>query len=608
MGQQTAAGWRAALAVASAGYVPGPLTPPAPGDPAAVGPYRVQAVLGQGGMGRVFLAALDSPDGVVAPIAVKVLSRTGDATARTRFRRELTAARRVRGEGTARVLDGDPYADPPWLATEYISGPTLDQLVAASGPLGARAGAALAVGVAGALATIHAAAIVHRDLKPANIILGPDGPRVVDFGIARTEDATTLSVTGWAMGTPGYMAPEQIAEPREAGAAADVFALGAVLVFATTGASPYAGGDPSTVVYRIVHGSPRMDGVPGPLRELVAACLAHDPAARPQVGAIAAAGLRLVDELAGELGPAQVAAAESETTAVPIRAAIARGTTGNRDEGDIPHAALPGIPDIPGAADPTARTTAPEPPGPPPQAVGVRRERLVSRRRRVQALLAVLMLAAIGVGGWFAASALGRPGGSAAAMHTGNAHPSVADPSSARASAARSTKKATTRPSAAFPGGTALAGPGCASSPWTVFFITSGGTLETGVGGGYPGCGGSADAFRKSGDTATASADAAHAQWRFDFKRAVVCTLQVYLANTDPSSGSAVYQVVADGAVRSFTLSQADGKGGFVGAPDLTDLTAPDGVVRLTLTDTSPYAGDQGHVTASAVTASCRLG
>ena len=607
MGQETVAGWRAVLAGASAGYVPGPLTPPAPGDPSEVGPYRVQAVLGQGGMGRVFLAARDSPDGAVVPIAVKVLSRTSDATARTRFRRELTAARRVRGEGTARVLDGDADADPPWLATEYISGPTLDQLVAASGPLGGRAGAALAVGVAGALATIHASGIVHRDLKPANIILGPDGPRVVDFGIARTEDATTLSITGWAMGTPGYMAPEQIAEPREAGPAADVFALGAVLVFATTGASPYAGGDPSTVVYRIVHGSPRMDGVPGPLRELVAASLARDPAARPRLEAIAAAGLRLVDELGREPDPAEgaadAAAAAAETTAVPIRAAISRRTTGNQGESGKARAAVPGIalPDVPGAADPTARTAKPAVPGP-PRAAGLARGARPLRRRGVLGLLVVLVLAAVGVGGWFAASALGRPTGSATAGHTGGA-----GPSSAHASAG-GTKKAATRGAAAFSGGTTLAGPGCASSPWSVFFITSGGSLETGVGGGYAGCGGSADAFRKSGETGTPSANAAHAEWRFDFKRAVVCTLQIYVADTDPSSGSAVYQVVADGAVRSFTLSQADHKGAFVGAPDLTGLAAPDGVVRLTLTDAGPYAGDQGHVTASAVTAACRLG
>ena len=276
LGQETAAGWRAALAAVSAGHAASSVRAPRPSDPIRVGPYRIEAVLGQGGMGRVFLAR-DSRTANAVPVALKVLSQTGDATARARFRRELAAARRVEGDGTARVLDGDPNADPPWLATEYIDGPTLDHLVAARGPLPVRAAAGLAVGVAGALSTIHAVGVVHRDLKPANIILAPDGPRVVDFGIARTADATTLSVTGWTLGTPGYMAPEQIADPRGVGPAVDVFALGAVLVFATTGLSPYAGGDSAAVIYRIVHGEPNLDGVPGELHELVTACLAKNP-------------------------------------------------------------------------------------------------------------------------------------------------------------------------------------------------------------------------------------------------------------------------------------------------------------------------------------------
>jgi hypothetical protein len=568
-----------------------------------VGPYRVEAVLGQGGMGRVFLAR-DPRTAGTAPVAVKVLSRTGDATARKRFRRELTAARRVRGEGTARVLDGDPYADPPWLATEYISGPTLDQLVAASGPLGARAGAALAVGVAEALATIHAAGIVHRDLKPANIILGPDGPRVVDFGIARTDDSTTLSVTGWAMGTPGYMAPEQIAEPREAGPAVDVFALGAVLVFATTGASPYAGGDPSTVVYRIVHGTPHTDGVPERLRGLVSACLARDPAARPRIEAVAAAGLRLVDALAREPEPEPPAPSAAETTAVPLPV-VSRRTTADQGSGGSCGGDGPvrtdarGSADVPGAGDPTARTPVARIPGR-QRTADVARAAGPFRRRGGWGLPAVLVLvlAAVGTGAWFAASALDRPAGSATASRTGK---------TGATTAGRGTKAAT-RGATAFSGGTVLAGPGCAGSPWTVFFITPGGSLETGVGGGYAGCGGSADAFRKSGNTATPGADAPHAQWRFDFKRAVVCTLQIYIADTDPSSGSAVYEVAANGGVRTFTLSQADDKGRFVGAPALTGLAVSDGVIRLTLTDAGPFAGDQGHATASAVSADCRLG
>ena len=538
VGQDSAAGWRAALAAASVGYTAAPLRPPEPNDPAGIGPYRVEAVLGQGGMGRVYLAR-DRRDAAAGPVALKVLSRTGDATAWTRFRRELTAARRVRGGGTARVLDGDPEADPPWLATEYITGPTLDQLVAARGPLGAQPAAALAVGVAGALAAIHAAGIVHRDLKPANIILAADGPRVVDFGIARTLDATTLSVTGWAMGTPGYMAPEQIADPRGIGEAVDVFALGAVLVFATTGLSPYAGGDPATVVYRIVHGAPHIDGVPGQLSGLVAACLARDPAARPRVEAIAAAGLRLVDELGRE--------AAASGAIAPV-----------------------------GTAEPTVRNAMP------PAAAAARRR----SRHGVLGLLVALVLAAVGFGCWFAVDALGRPSASAGA--------SGAKPPSAQESSP-----------ASFAGGTAAIGPGCAASPWAVFFVTPGGSLETGVGGGYAGCGGGADAFRKSGNT---TAGAAYARWTFTFERAVTCTLQVYVADTDPSSGTAVYEITADGATRRFTLVQAADKGRFAGADALTGVAAPDGVIRLVLTDAGANAGDRNHVTASAVRATCRTG
>lgn len=563
------------LAVAGAGCSAGPLGPPGHDDPPEVGPYRIEAVLGQGGMGRVFLAR-DRRDAASPPVALKVLSRTGDATARTRFRRELTAARRVRGAGTARVVDGDPYADPPWLATEYIPGPTLDQLVAARGPLSAQAGAAIAVGVAEALATIHAAGIVHRDLKPANIILGPDGPRVVDFGIARIEDTTTLSVAGWTMGTPGYMAPEQIADPRAAGPPVDVFALGAVLVFATTGASPYEGGDPSAVVYRIVHGMPRTDGVPDRLRALVAACLERDQAARPGLAEIVAAGLRLVEESASERR-------SEEAATVPVNATIFSDITKNH-----------GI----GGESPAVAATRP-----PPEAVEAA-GRAPSPRRRIRrgtrAALVSLVLAAVGAGAWFTVGALGRDTTAA------NAVPPSGASSSGRglsASTSASVKNATKSAASAFSGGTVVTGPGCAGSPWAVFSITSGGSVETGVGGGYPGCGGTADAFRKSGETDRAGSG--HADWDFDFRSAVVCTLEIYMADTDPTSGSAVYRVASDSSTRDFTINQAENKGRFVGSADLTDVAASDGVIRLTLTDISPAAGDRNHVTASAVSAQC---
>jgi hypothetical protein len=573
VGQETAAGWRAALAVASAGYAAAPMRSPGPSDPERVGPYRVEAVLGQGGMGRVFLASDERPE-AYGPVALKVLTRTGDATAWIRFRRELAAARRVTGGGTARVLDGDPDADPPWLATEYINGPTLDQLVAARGPLGAQAAAALAVGVAGALAEIHAAGVVHRDLKPANIILAPDGPRVVDFGIARTTDATTLSVTGWTMGTPGYMAPEQIADPRGIGAAVDVFALGAVLVFATTGLSPYAGGDPASVIYRIVHGEPQIDGVPGELRALVAGCLARDPSARPRVQAVAAAGLRLVDEIGRDPSPEEETLAPSGAAEPTMRTALPApdrpaGTTGNR----------------------AARATADRMP--------IRRA-----RRGALGLLVLLVLGAVGVSSWFAAGALGHPTDGASTAGVGT-HTAAAG-RTGKGSGTKAAGGGQHTTGTAFGGGTVLAGPGCTGSPWAVFFVTPVGSLETGVGGGDPACADAADAFLKSGST---TADGlAYAQWTFTFKRAVTCTLKVYIANTDPSSGSAVYKITAAGSTRRFVLDQVDHRGGFVGATDLTGVSAPDGAIRLDLTDASPTAGDKHHVTASTVSANCTLG
>jgi hypothetical protein len=560
VGQETAADWRAALAGASAGYVAAEPRELRANDPDRMGPYRLEAVLGQGGMGRVFLARTAD----AAPVALKVLSHTEDAMARARFRRELAAARRVAGDGTARVLDGDPDGDPPWLATEYIDGPTLDRLVAERGPLSARAAAGLAVGVAGALSTIHSAGVVHRDLKPANIILPPSGPRVVDFGIARADDSTTLSVTGWTMGTPGYMAPEQIADPRTVGPAADVFALGAVLVFATTAASPYSGGDAASVIYRIVHGEPSMEGVPDELRDVVAACLAKNPAERPRPDAVAAAGLRIVDYFA------------------------------NQD-------AIGTVPSKPILPDPTVTTadTVATPPD-----TGVRAARATAdgirphRRRFGRAqlgILAALLAAALGVTSWFAVQALARP------SHTSANGTATTPPNSATASA---TQKNSTNAAATFTGGTVVTGPGCPTSPWGVFSITSG-SLETDVLGGDPACGGHTDAFRKSGNT---SESGSSAEWDFAFKRSVTCTLKIYIANAAPSSGIAVYKIAAGGAANQFQVSQAENKGQFVANQSLDNLAAPDGVIKLTLTDISANNGDQNHVTASTVSAVCRLG
>ncbi|GLZ78139.1 hypothetical protein Afil01_29460 [Actinorhabdospora filicis] len=250
-------------------------------DPARIGPYRLIGLLGQGGMGRVYLAR--SLGGRL--LAVKVISGAlaGDRSFRRRFAAEIAAARKVGGFYTAQVVDAATEADPPWLATAYCAGPSLQEAVDVYGPLSGEAVEVLGAGLAEGLAAIHARELVHRDLKPGNVILAEDGPRVIDFGIARALDAAHLSTT--VIGTPGYMAPEQVTG-APAGTAADVFSLGCLLVFAATGHGPYGEGPTEAIVYRVVHGEPHLWGLPPRLAPLVTACLAKDPAARPTVGEI----------------------------------------------------------------------------------------------------------------------------------------------------------------------------------------------------------------------------------------------------------------------------------------------------------------------------------
>lgn len=246
-------------------------------DPTTIGPYRVIARLGAGGMGMVFLCITAGG----RRLAVKVIrpELADDPVFRARFRQEAAAARLVRGHVTATVIDADTESPSPWLATAYLEGPTLLE-AAAKNPLALEALRRLAASLAEALQCIHDAGLVHRDLKPSNIILTADGPRVVDFGIARAADATVLSATNIRVGTPGYIAPEQI-RGESASWAADVFSLGAVLVYAATGAAPFGEGPVEAVLYRILHKKPDLQRVPPGLRELVGQCLADDPADRP---------------------------------------------------------------------------------------------------------------------------------------------------------------------------------------------------------------------------------------------------------------------------------------------------------------------------------------
>ncbi|MFB7918223.1 WD40 repeat domain-containing serine/threonine protein kinase [Streptomyces sp. NPDC056061] len=256
---------------------PPPPRPLGPGDPAETGPYRIEAVLGAGGMGRVYLAR--TPAG--SAVAVKLVHReyASDRGFRKRFEQEVSAARRVQGLYTVPVVDADLQADEPWLATAYVPGPALHDAVAGHGPLSVTAVLALTARVAEALQSIHAAGVIHRDLKPSNILLTPDGPKVIDFGIARAADVTSVTSTGMLAGTPGYMAPEYI-RGQTVTEAGDVFALGAIAAFAAT-ARPAFGGTGHGVLYRILEQDPDLDGCPEPVRTIAARCLEKDPQHRP---------------------------------------------------------------------------------------------------------------------------------------------------------------------------------------------------------------------------------------------------------------------------------------------------------------------------------------
>ncbi|MFC6879480.1 MULTISPECIES: protein kinase domain-containing protein [Actinomadura] len=340
------------------------------GDPAWVGRYRLLGRLGAGGMGTVFLAV--SPGGRLVALKVVRSDFAADEGFRERFRREIAAARRVGGAGTAPVLDGDADAPRPWFAAAYVPGPTLAEAVGAVGPFPEGALRALGAGLAEALLDVHAAGLVHRDLKPGNILLAEDGPKIIDFGVTKAVDASQLTATGAMVGTPAFMSPEQIAESRDAGPASDVFSLAGALVYAATGAGPFSAGDPASLIYRVMYEEPRLDGVPGPLRGVLSACLAKEPDRRPVLPALLEAFLPA--DPAALLSPAlrrEVAAREAEA------AALAGGAV--------------------------------TPPPPPPRIDG--EDARGPGRRRVLGLAAAAAVGALGAGGGATAWALTRGGG-----------------------------------------------------------------------------------------------------------------------------------------------------------------------------------------------------
>ena len=249
-----------------------------PGDPQRIGPYVLLGRLGSGGMGRVYLAR--SPGGRMVAVKVIRANLAEDAGFRARFAREVSAARKVGGLFTAAVVDADVDGAVPWLVTAYVPGTSLSDAVERQGPLPEASVLALAAGLAEGLIAIHAAGVIHRDLKPSNVLLATDGPRIIDFGISSAAGATALTGTGFMIGSPGFMSPEQ-AEGLTVGPSSDIFSLAGVLIYAARGEGPFGSGDTAALLYRVVHGKPNMDGVPDHLRPLIKRSLARDPKRRP---------------------------------------------------------------------------------------------------------------------------------------------------------------------------------------------------------------------------------------------------------------------------------------------------------------------------------------
>jgi ABC-type branched-subunit amino acid transport system substrate-binding protein len=362
-------------------------------DPEDIGGHRLLARLGAGGMGVVFLAR--TPGGGLVAVKTIRAEHAADPAFRTRFRREVTAVRGLTGHWLVPVVAADAEAREPWLATEFVPGPSLVEAVDAAGPWPVAAVRALGGRLADALAAVHAADVVHRDVKPGNVLLALDGPRLIDFGIAHAAGATALTAPGAVIGTPGFLAPEQAqARAAEVGPPSDVFSLGCVLAYTASGRRPFGTGNAAGVLFRTVHEEPDLTGVPGEVRALIGACLAKEPAGRPTAAEVAAALRDPRAALAREAAEARYWLPPAVLRLVAERSARAL--------------------DVPAPRRPVRRPSGDEPPtGPAPSHPGDARP--PSRRRVLLLGSAAVSVVAVGGGAaaWLASGRrhTGAPGG-----------------------------------------------------------------------------------------------------------------------------------------------------------------------------------------------------
>ncbi|MEU8341368.1 protein kinase [Spirillospora sp. NPDC048832] len=475
------------------------IEPLTPDDPVAVGPYPLSGRLGMGGQGIVYLGR----DAGGAPVAVKVLraEMAADARVRERFTKEIEAARRVDPFCIAQVLDASMDDRRPYIVTEYVEGPSLQQ----AGPRDGAALRRLAVATATALAAIHEAGVVHRDFKPSNVLLGPDGPRVIDFGIARNVESP-LTMTSSIIGTPAYMAPEQFAGDP-AGPPADVFAWGSVIAYAATGRPPFGADSFPAIMHRVLQGEPDLGDLPEPLRGTVAACLVKDPARRPSMRDVL---MRLLGAQAADMGAAAGGNAPLEETAVdPPRPEPVTPPPAPPAPSGAP--APSGTPGSPAQPAPSAR------PVPPAAPLTVRdRPRQKPKRRPVVLMaagggaLAIALLA--GAGLWvFWPDASSAAGGGDRTGQAGAAPQQSASPGDPDASggAPKAGKSGTPSPSssATKPGAGRTGGASKSAKPGTGTGGTGGGDDGGGNDGGSGGTGGDSGGGGGGGGGPTARID-----------------------------------------------------------------------------------------------------